>query len=157
MWNNIIPPPLTIVGWLHSSLLLLLRLYSGLFWRRLWIPAEAAYCSSSLKRLVKCSYTHKNTNGWTLMRHSLKHLIWCDSAPKLIQSQFCLLQRESGKLTAWWMRKMSGLDRKNAPDSLWTERPQFVSGEFPSTHPGRVMIDCPLSDIDFLGYNRTSD
>lgn len=39
----------------------------------------------------------------------------------------------------------------NAPDSLWTERPQFVSGEFPSTHPGRVMIDCPLSDIDRLG------
>lgn len=133
-----------------------------LLWnRRLWIPAEAAYCSSP--KALRSAAAPTKTNGWTLMRHSLKYLIWSDSAPKFIHSQLCLLQRESGKLTGWWMRKMSGLDRKT---ETWTSLTRSgLSGE-----PGRMVsaescpqLNCPphaqaafwligpLSDIDCLG------
>lgn len=161
IWDNII---MTEVAWLYLSfLLLILNLFLGLFCCTVedFVSQWKLLIAILLRRFEKCSNAFKNTNVWTLMKHSLKTLIWWDSTPKFLNSQLCFLV-ESGKVAVWWMRKMSGHDRKEemrtcrsrCGPSGWPSRtlcPSLSAVHSPLRAQAAFGLIGPLSDIDCLG------
>lgn len=130
------------------SLLLILLLFLSLLCCRkgIFVSQQKLLIVLLLRRFEKCSNAFENTNVWTLMKHSLKTLIWWHSTPKFINPQLCL-RVESGKLAVWWMRTMSGHDRKK--DSLWTN-PTGQRWKLPSICELCVPLRTPRPRFDWL-------
>lgn len=149
-WNNIIPSWLTQVAWLYLSfLLLILHLFLGLFCCKMgdFGSQRKLLIVLLLRRFEKCSNALENTNVWTVMKHSLNTLIWWHSTPKFINSQLYL---EWEKLTVWWMRRMSGHDRKKELRTEWLTRSTGQRWKLPSICQLCIPLHTPRPPFDWL-------
>lgn len=149
-WNNIIPSWLTQVAWLYLSfLLLILHLFLGLFCCKMgdFGSQRKLLIVLLLRRFEKCSNALENTNVWTVMKHSLNTLIWWHSTPKFINSQLYL---EWEKLTVWWMRRMSGHDRKKEMRTEWLTRSTGQRWKLPSICQLCIPLHTPRPPFDWL-------